>query len=1068
VPQYALTWSEDDGLYELSVRGRAERRFRPGDDVEWQGWLRSVTSFAFRGAAGGLNAHGEARQRGGIYWYAYRTVEGRTRKRYLGTTEGVSFARLEEAAADLSDGGGAGHAPPAAPHVETVAAGASREAHPSVSPAPDPAVALPWTKLAPPRPPAALVGRGRLLAELDAAVSTPLTLVSAAAGWGKTTLLAAWARLHHREIAWLSLEESDDAPARFWTAVIAALRTRAPGVGVVALGMLRSPQPPPLSAVVTALVNDLTGVGEQGAPLALILDDYQVIEEPAIHESLALLLAHLPAGMRLIVASRIDPALPLARLRARGQLAELRAADLRFTPEDAGDFLRNALGSPLAEDEVLALARRTEGWAAGLQLAGLALRGQGDRAAWLARFNGGHRYLLDYVGEEILARLPPAIRRFLLRAAVLPRLSADLCAAVTGEVASRDFLEGLERANLFVVPLDEERRWYRLHDLFREALLAEAARAPGLLPEAHRRAARWHMEHGDGREAVAHALAGEDYPYAASLIEREAPGLWLTGEADTVHAWLHALPGDVFLRHARLALDSALRLLESVHAAAGASYDEARIAVERTLSRVEAGLDAQGISPLPETESAAIRRRLRLLRALIETREVLTRGDEEGLRRLAEETDNLSAGEEVRWRMVAHAIAFWLTESLQRQGGLLIPRLLEARRQAIDEGDHLATSRVMRWLVFANGVDGRLRAAHRAALDALALMERLGEHSAQEGYLRYALTNILYAWDRRDEASSSLDRAIWVARTWRNADLLIVGQAALAELAITSGDLAAAYRAIEEADEVVRRERFETHAPWVLSTRVRHWLASGDLRAAQSWAERVAFDPDAFDPNRRGEFLMLVRVWLAQRRYPEAVEILERFAAQLDRQRNILTAVEYLALLLVALHHAGEHGRAREVAARLFALTEPEDWVRAYLNEGEPMERALRALLDAPAGGAPGVPALPRAYVSRLLAAFGEERRAVRPSAPATLPPSRALASPRTAPPTAPPLPEPLTRREREVLLLLAAGASNQEIAEALVVSQATAKKHVGNVLGKLGAKSRTRAVARARELSLL
>ncbi len=309
-PLHALTWFHDDGLYTLSTQGHVEQRFRPTDEEGWQAWLRTVTSFAFHGASGSLNIYLEARARGGRYWYAYHTAEGRTRKRYLGRTASVSFARLEEVARALASG--PQPAPLTPTQTEREAESESRVTLSDASREAEAPVTLPATKFAPPRLPIALVGRERLLADLDVALSTPLTLLSAAAGWGKTTLLAAWARTHPHQIAWLSLDALDDDLARFWIAVFAALRTCLPGVGTTALAMLRSPQPPPITAVVTALLNELAAVGEQGAPIVLLLDDYQLIGEQAIQDSLLFFLEHLPASMHLLIASRVDPDLPLA------------------------------------------------------------------------------------------------------------------------------------------------------------------------------------------------------------------------------------------------------------------------------------------------------------------------------------------------------------------------------------------------------------------------------------------------------------------------------------------------------------------------------------------------------------------------------------------------------------------------------------------------------------------------------------------------------------------------------------------------------------------------------------
>jgi LuxR family maltose regulon positive regulatory protein len=1053
-PLHALTWFHDDGLYALSIQGHVEQRFRPTNEEAWQAWLRTVTSFAFHGASGSLNVYLEARARGGRYWYAYHTAGGRTRKRYLGRPASVSFARLEEVAQALASG--PKPAPLTPTHTEREAESGSRVTLSDASREAEAPITLPATKLAPPRLPIALVGRDHVLADLNVALSTPLTLLSASAGWGKTTLLAAWARTHPHQIAWLSLDALDDDLTRFWIAVFAALHTCVPDVGTTALAMLRSPQPPPINAVVTALLNELAAVGEQGAPIVLLLDDYQLIEEQAIHESLLFFLEHLPAYMHLLISSRVDPDLPLARLRARGQLTEIRAADLRFTCEDVGIFLRQVLGFPLADDEVLALERRTEGWVAGLQIAALSLRKQKDRSAWLASFTGSHRYLLDYVQDEILAPQPPSIRRFLLQVAVLTRMNAALCEAVTGDPASQEILEALERANLFVIPLDEQRQWYRLHDLFREALLAQLhASEPELLPHAHRRAAQWYAAHGEMREAITHALAARDYPLAVSLVERAAPGLWLSGEAQTVHTWLHALPDDVVTRHARLALDAALRLLESLHMVAGAPYSRTRIAVEQTLARVEEGLRLGGEPALPEAEQAVIRRRLRLLRALIETRAMLIRNDIEGLRLLAAEIAASSEREEVRWQMIWFAITFWLTSTIRREGASLIPQLLDLKRQAMQTGEDLAAIRAMTWLALAYVEAGRLHLAERECQDALAVTERAAVHTAMTGYLYFSLAIISFAWNRLEEASSAAQGLLQIAHTWQQTDLLLFGNAYLARLALAGGDPAAADQALQQAEEVIQREHYTSFVSAIALrvVRVSYWLETGDLAQAARWSVQTAFDPSTWMPDA---LLTQVRVSLARRQYPEALAMLEHFEAQLDRPVNGWITVPYLALRVVALHHTGRRAEARAVAARLFSMTEPEGWLRAYLDVGAPMERALKAFRDAPPGDTPDAPALPRASIARLLAAFEQGKHDVWSPAPHGV----AAASPA--------LIEPLTRREREVLRHLADGASNQEIAAALAISLTTVKKHVSNLLGKLGVHSRTQAIARAREAFLL
>ncbi|HEX6479731.1 MAG TPA: AAA family ATPase, partial [Ktedonobacteraceae bacterium] len=473
-PLHALIWSQEQRLYELHTQNRLEQRFQPTDEATWQSWLRKVTSFAFHSPAGSLNVYLERRPRGGAYWYAYHTKEGHTRKRYLGRMETLSLAHLEETARSLW-----------------------REQQPSQ--AFDRGILVLSGRLVPPRLPTTLVERKPLLSALNGALATPLTLLSAPAGFGKTTLLATWVRRHEAQVAWLSLEERDTSPTRFWVALIAALRRCggcAPDFGETAVALLESPQPPPLPTILTALLQELEGRSAPPAPIVLIVDDYQVIEDPAIHQGMSFFLEHLPAHVHLLLASRVDPALSLSRWRVRGQLTEIRADDLRFQEVEASQYLGQMLSPPLSQEEVQGLLSRTEGWIAGLHLAALTLQKRQDRAAFLQAFTGSQRYLLDYVQEEILSRLPESVRDFLLHTAILSRLDASVCQAVTAAPerrVSQQMLSWLERANLVLVSLDEERRSYRLHELFREALLSALHTThPESLPVLHRRAARFY------------------------------------------------------------------------------------------------------------------------------------------------------------------------------------------------------------------------------------------------------------------------------------------------------------------------------------------------------------------------------------------------------------------------------------------------------------------------------------------------------------------------------------------------------------------------------------------------
>ena len=389
--------------------------------------------------------------------------------------------------------------------------------------------ALLETKFYVPRPRRGLVPRPRLSERLDRGTASKLTLVSAPAGFGKTTLLTEWlaagpaAPANERLAAWLSLDRADNDPASFWTYVIAALRTVAPGVGESALALLQAPQPPPIETVLTALLNDL---GAIAADIVLVLDDYHVIDAREVQDGMAFLLDHLPPGLHVVIASRADPALPLARLRARGELAEIRAAELRFTPDEAAAYLNEMMGLQLTARDVAALEGRTEGWIAALQLAALSMQGRDDVAGFIAGFAGDDRYVVDYLAEEVLQRQPERVQAFLLQTSILGRLSGPLCDAVTGQGGGKATLEALDRGNLFLVPLDDRRRWYRYHHLFADVLQARLLdEQPGQVPDLHRRASAWYEQNGEPSVAIGHALAAGDFERAADLVELAIPAM---------------------------------------------------------------------------------------------------------------------------------------------------------------------------------------------------------------------------------------------------------------------------------------------------------------------------------------------------------------------------------------------------------------------------------------------------------------------------------------------------------------------------------------------------------------
>lgn len=1091
VPRHALVWSAKQELYEWSMQGQVTCRLQAGDEAAWLVWLSRVTSLAFHGRAGSLNVYQEQRPRGGSYWYAYHTDRDGIHKRYLGPTDRVTLARLEATAQTLQALSGAA---PVSPRT----AAASR--HDTAEPQP----VLLAAKLTPPRPPRALIERPRLLAALDGAHSTPLTLLSAAAGWGKTTLLSTWASRQMAPVAWLSLDELENGPSHFWEQLIAALRrcgSYGPDLGETALALLQSPQPPALSTVLLALVHELesrearpishlapTTSNTPTPSVALILDDYQVISEPAVHESLRFFLEHLPTHLHVILSSRVDPDMPLARLRARGALCEIRMDDLRFREEEARHFLGQLLTPALSEDEADRLTQRTEGWVAGLQLAALALQkraDRADRAAFLEAFTGHQRYLLDYVQEDILAHLPTPMRDFLLQIAILSRLDAEVCQVVTGEPDRRTCqqqLEALERANLFLVPLDEERRWYRLHDLFREALLAALEqtrldRAPAL----HRRAASYFEVHGQWAEAIVHRLAAADFESAVRLMEQAAEQLWERGEATMLARWVLALPQSLVRVHARLALTTALYLLYTV--AQPAQEQRARIhqTVRQLMARVEAVLPPQAVpadlesSPsgtgdgdavrttaeeVRAAEAALLHWRLRLLRLEMANAEAIAHGDFERVNGMQDEIeealDRVNADEEAIWQLVPIIWNFLLHYTVHMEGARILPQLLEAKARVSQSANHLANIKVRQFLAMAAVEAGQLCLAYEESQAALDLIEQIAGYTLLKGYFEVAHIEVLYQWNRLEEARGRLHTMLHDTASWQQQDLLGLGYFALMQVELARGDQAAAEQALRALEDLVRRERYGA-LPSVLSAfRALWFLAQGKVTDAAAWAAGVVFHDGAWENSLYFNCSIVIQTYFAQHRWREALALLERWSGQLDRPANIGITITYLAQLLVALHQTGQRERARETATRLFALTEPEGYIRVYLDLGEPMRQALLAWRAEHGEGLPEAPST-MAYVAKLLAAFERD-----------LPHSGVSQEQGTAGFPAPTLALTLTAREQEVLRLLAEGASNREIAQTLMIELSTVKKHVSNLLGKLGAANRTRAIAQARARSLL
>ena len=896
----------------------------------------------------------------------------------------------------------------------------------------------------PPRPHAVL--RPRLTGRLNEGLPRKLTLISAPAGFGKTTLLGEWVAGCERLAAWLSLDEADSDPTRFLAYLVAALQTIAPNIAEGVLGMLQSPQPPPTEAVLTTLLNETATIEDD---LALVLDDYHVIDARAVDDALAFVLEHLPPRMHLIISTREDPQLPLARLRARGQLGELRAADLRFTPSEAAEFLEGVMGLSLSAEDIAALEDRTEGWIAGLQLAALSMRGREDVAGFIRAFAGDNRYVVDYLVEEVLQRQPERVRSFLLQTSILERLSGPLCDAVTGQEGSNALLEALERGNLFVVPLDDRRHWFRYHHLFADVLRARLMEEqPDRAPTLHRRASEWYERNGSPTDAIRHALAAEDFERAAGLVELAALEM-LGSSQETLHGWLMALPDEVVRARPVLSVYYAFALL-------GRGGFEAFDAHLRDAERwLDTSAETSERREAPSVEMVVV--------------------------------------DEVAFRSLPGTIAVARAYHAGALGDVFCAA--DHARRALDllpDDDHLWRGAAASLLGIAYWTSGDLEAAYRSFADGVSHQQMTGQVRFQIAGT-YILADIRIAQGRLNEAVRTYEQSLQVATeqgepVWGTANLYVglselhrergdleaakqhllrskeLGEhfglpetryrwyVAMARIKEAQGDLDGALDLLDEAE----RQYVESPDPDVrpvaaLKTRV--WVAQGRLTEALGWTrERGLSAHDDLSYLREFEHITLARVLLAryksdreERYIHEAMGLLERLLKAAEAGGRMGSVIEILVLQALAHEAQGDSPSALVPLERALSLAEPEGYVRIFVDEGLPMARLLYEALSQ------GVES---DYIRRLLAAFPVAESEQTASSPMRGSKSELV--------------EPLSERELEVLQLIAEGLTNQEVATRLYLSLHTVKVHARNIFTKLAVKNRAQAVARGRALGIL
>jgi LuxR family maltose regulon positive regulatory protein len=898
------------------------------------------------------------------------------------------------------------------------------------------------TKLRRPFPRLELVPRPRLREQIAQGLRGPLTLVTAPAGFGKTTLVASCVADCGMPVAWLSLDKDDNQAGRFLSYLVAALQEADHTIGNEAAQLVAGMQPAPPEAVLTSLINDLDAASGE---IALVLDDYQFINSQAVHKAVAFLLEHCPNTFHLVIATRSDPPLPLTRLRARGQTVELRAADLRFTKPEAAQFLNDVMGLHLDAGSVAVLEERTEGWVAGLQMAALSMRDREDVSGFIEGFSGTNRYILDYLLEEVQAGQSPEIQHFLLHTSILERLTAPLCEAVLkadaledwkmGELSAtfepsnlpncQQILEYLEQENLFLMPLDDERIWYRYHHLFADLLRARLQQAqPDLIPRLHLRASAWLEQKGFITEAIHHLFAAHEIGRAADLVERYGP-VRLAESDPSVLQMADSLPPEMLIARPKIGLYQAwlliiqgriakalpllndlARQLDAADPNSGQQWMQTIIA--SALAFLAPPSSAPGTDPLPD---------YRLL-------------------------DEIPAEEP----LLRNAADFLYGMALARRGEL--DRAVEVSVKCIqrEKPPHgtLAIPTLAPFLTRIYLMQGRLHAAASLCREFLdPLKERGIRFIYTAGSMKIDLGEVLYEWNCLEEAEQHIRDGLQANEPWRNIMTDAFGLIALTRVLQAKGDYAGAMQIVEKFEKrLLEHSRPREFEEDFRTLRVRLQLASGDLQNPSHWADQIPLSED-FDLHEKRYRLTLARIRLAQGRYAEVENLLAGMSPLLTAGSRTTRQLESNLLLAAAVAGQQRLPEAFGIIESCLALAEPDGYIRLFLDVGEPARELLAAYLRS---GAPGH----KLYAQKILDAFSLTSQA---SSPGPQPAG---------------LIEALTGREMEVLHLIALGRTNREIARQLIVAPGTVKAHTASIYRKLDVANRTEAVARARQLGIL
>jgi LuxR family maltose regulon positive regulatory protein len=893
------------------------------------------------------------------------------------------------------------------------------------------------TKLFIPPAPGGWVARPRLLERLDEifAPGKKLSLISAPPGYGKSCLVSSWCASERpgRTTAWLSLDTADNDILRFLLYLVNAIRHITPDFGETIIEALQLPQPPPVESILIAIINE---VAVLPGSIIIILDDYQVIQTTAIHDALTFILDHLPPQTRLVLISRVDPALPLARLRARGQLVELRAADLRFTADETTTFLNQVMALNLESEEIKLLETRTEGWIAGLQLAALSMQGRADAGNFIKSFSGSHIFILDYLTEETLECQPDSIRQFLLRTCILDRLTAPLCAAVAGQEDCQKTLEFLIQTNLFIIPLDDQQRWFRYHHLFAELLHAQLKRSsPELIQELHRRACDWYIDNNFPVEAIRHAYSSGDTTRTIDLAVKYEWDMLLNGNLIALIADLHKiLPSELIRSNPWLLI-----------------YDAWACVVSGRLEEIEPCLqDIEKLieeSPLQDSQMYGNIAAIRAYRSCYQD-------DPRSTIQLAEQALRLLPEDFGQTRSIVYytlAIASLAADDIQSA----CESFAISGRLGQESGNiHIAVPSTCA-LGAMHILMGQLSRG-KETLEQAAKMARTPSGKPMPIFARVCSTmsQLYYERNELDAAEQYARQGIELSRLWGHIESRASNHLALARVLIARGNYHEAHFILNEAERLVHNLAISSSVLTAITAcKVRLWLSAPEpaFEQAIQWLEQNRLNPDD-KPNTNDELerLSIARVWIRQKRFTEADALLERLLAAARDGGRFGRVIEILPTLALSGYLQGKLPEALASLGEALSLAEPEGHTRAFLNEGEPVAALLQNGLEGNIWKDKRI----AAYARKLLSLSELPTPAAKTKAP-SIPPISDLAG-------------TVTDRELEVLRLIADGLTNQEIASRLFITVGTVKAHTVNLYRKLDVNTRTQAVARARTANLI